>query len=159
MNPRQTERTFPNQKVKMKSKILASLFILLSFITYSQNSEIVINISGLRSDKGKCLLYLFNNKKGFPNDVKKAINSAMGNILNGKSTIVLKDIPDGEYAIGVIHDENGNGKMDTNFIGMPKEGVGVSNIAKGHFGSPSYQDSKFKLNRKSLIMTITIKYI
>ena len=143
----------------MKSKILTSIFILLSFITYSQNSEIVINISGLRSDKGKCLLYLFNAKKGFPNDVKKAINSAMGNIFNGKSTIVLKDIPEGEYAIGVIHDENDNGKMDTNFIGMPKEGVGVSNNAKGHFGSPSYQDSKFQLNRKSLIMTITIKYI
>ncbi|MFZ4523753.1 MAG: DUF2141 domain-containing protein [Bacteroidales bacterium] len=119
----------------------------------------MINISGLRSDKGKCLLYLYNNKKGFPNDVKKAINSAMGNILNGKSTIVLKDIPDGEYAIGVIHDENGNGKMDTNFIGMPEEGVGVSNNAKGHFGSPSYEDSKFHVNRKSLIMTITIKYI
>lgn len=143
----------------MNSKILTSLFILISFITYSQNSEIVINISGLRSDKGKCLLYLYNNKKGFPNDVKKAINSAMGNILNGKSTIVLKDIPDGEYAIGVIHDENGNGKMDTNFIGMPEEGVGVSNNAKGHFGSPSYEDSKFHVNRKSLIMTITIKYI
>jgi len=143
----------------MKSKILTSLFILISFITYSQNGEIVINISGLRSDKGKCLLYLFNNKKGFPNDAGKAINTAKGSILNGKATIVLKDIPDGEYAIGVIHDENGNGKMDTNFLGMPKEGVGVSNNAKGHFGSPSYEDSKFRLNRKSLIMTITIKYL
>ena len=143
----------------MKSKILTSLFILISFITYSQSIEIVINISGLRSDNGKCLLYLYNNKKGFPNDAGKAINSANGSILNGKSTIVLNDIPNGEYAIGVIHDENDNGKMDTNFLGMPKEGVGVSNNAKGHFGSPSYEDSKFQLNRKSLIMTITIKYL
>ena len=143
----------------MKVKILTSLFIILSFITYSQNSEIVINISGLRSDKGKCLLYLYNNKKGFPNDAGKAITSAKGSILYGKSTIVLKDVSDGEYALGVIHDENDNGKMDTNFLGMPKEGVGVSNNAKGHFGSPSYEDSKFQLNRKSLIMTITIKYL
>ena len=145
--------------MKMKRKIFTSLFIILSFITYSQNSEIVINISGLRSDKGKYLLYLYNNKKGFPNDVDKSIKTAKGSILNGISTIVLKDISDGEYAISVIHDENGNGKMDTNFLGMPKEGVGVSNNAKGHFGSPSYEDSKFQLNKKSLILNITIKYL
>jgi uncharacterized protein (DUF2141 family) len=143
----------------MKSKILIYLFSILSFITYSQNSEIVVNISGLKSDKGKCLLYLYNNKKGFPTDVDKAINTVNGSILNGKSTLVLKNISDGEYAISVIHDENNNGKMDTNFLGMPKEGVGVSNNAKGHFGSPSYEDSKFQLTKKSLIINITIKYL
>ena len=116
-------------------------------------------MAGMGGQYGRNKHYLFNNKKGFPNDAGKAINTAKGSILNGKATIVLKDIPDGEYAIGVIHDENGNGKMDTNFLGMPKEGVGVSNNAKGHFGSPSYEDSKFRLNRKSLIMTITIKYL
>jgi uncharacterized protein (DUF2141 family) len=143
----------------MKSKILAFLFIIISSIAYSQSSEIVINIAGLRSGKGKCLVYLYNNKKGFPNDAAKAINKASGSILNGKSTIVLKDVPDGEYAVGIIHDENNNGKMDTNILGMPKEGVGVSNNAKGHFGSPSYEDSKFQVNRKSLIINITIKYL
>ena len=143
----------------MKRKLLALLFSIISFFAYSQSSEIVVNISGLRSDKGKCLLYLYNNKKGFPNDAGKAIKTAMGSISNGKSTIVLKDILNGEYAIGIIHDENDNGKMDTNFLGMPKEGVGVSNNAKGHFGSPSYDDSKFQLNRKSLILTITVKYL
>ncbi|MCX6284646.1 MAG: DUF2141 domain-containing protein [Bacteroidetes bacterium] len=143
----------------MKSILFAYLFSLISLITYGQKSEIVINISGLRSDKGKCLLYLYNNKKGFPNDAGKAINKANGSILSGKSTIILTDIPDGEYAIGIIHDENDNGRMDTNFLGMPKEGVGVSNNAKGHFGSPSYDDSKFKLNQKSLKLNITIKYL
>ena len=143
----------------MKSKILAYFFCIISFIAYSQKSEIVVNISGLKSDKGKCLLYLYNNKKGFPTEADKAISTAKGSILNGKSTIVLKDISDGEYAIGVIHDENDNGKMDTNFLGMPKEGVGVSNNAKGHFGSPSYEDSKFQLNKKSLKINITIKYL
>ncbi len=128
-------------------------------ITYSQKSEIVVNISGLRSDKGKCLLYLYNNKKGFPNHSENAITTGHGSISNGKSTIILKDVPDGEYAIGVIHDENGNGKMDTNFLGMPKEGVGVSNNAKGHFGSPSYEDSKFQVNRKAQTLNITIKYL
>ena len=143
----------------MKSIILACLTIIISSIAYSQSNEIAININGLRSDKGNCLVYLYNNKKGFPNDADKAINEASGSVLNGKSTILLKGIPDGEYAIGVIHDENGNGKMDANFLGMPKEGVGVSNNANGHFGSPSYEDSKFKVNQKSLKLNITIKYL
>ncbi|MEI7724328.1 MAG: DUF2141 domain-containing protein [Bacteroidota bacterium] len=143
----------------MKSKILVCLFCFISLIAYSQNSEIVVNISGLRSDKGKCLLYLYNNKKGFPNDAGKAITTTNGSIFSGKSTLVLKDIPYGEYAIGIIHDENGNGRMDTNFLGMPREGVGVSNNAKGHFGSPGYEDSKFKVNQKSLKLSIKIKYL
>ena len=159
MNPRQTERTFPNQKVKMKSKILASLFILLSFITYSQNSEIVINISGLRSDKGRCLVYLYSGKAGFPTNPAKAVKSSAGIILNGKSSVVMPDVADGEYALVVVHDENSNGVLDKNFIGMPKEGVGVSNNAKGFMGPPSYADSKFQLKNGSFTAKITIKYL
>ncbi len=143
----------------MKSRILTYLLCIISFVAYSQNSEIVVNVSGLRTEKGKCLLYLYSNKKGFPTDADKAINSATGTILNGKSTIILKDVTDGEYAIAVVHDENDNGALDTNFLGMPKEGVGVSNNAKGFFGPPSYDDSKFRLNKKSLTANITIKYL
>lgn len=143
----------------MKSRILICLLCITSFVAYSQNSEIVVNVSGLRTDKGKCLLYLYNNKKGFPTDADKAINSATGSILNGKSTLILKDVAYGEYSITVVHDENNNGVLDTNFLGMPKEGVGVSNNAKGFFGPPSYEDSKFQLGKTTFTTNITIKYL
>jgi uncharacterized protein (DUF2141 family) len=143
----------------MKSKIITYLLSFISFIAYSQNAEIVVNVSGLKSDKGKCLLYLYNNKKGFPTKADKAIYTSNGIILNGKSTFVLKDIADGEYAITVIHDENDNGILDTNFLGMPREGVGVSNNAKGTMGPPSYDDSKFQLNKNSFTTNITVKYL
>jgi uncharacterized protein (DUF2141 family) len=143
----------------MKSIILSCLLCIISFASYSQNREIVVNIGGLRTEKGKCILYLYNNKNGFPTDANKAINTATGSILNGKSTLILKDIADGEYAISIVHDENDNGVLDSNFLGMPKEGVGVSNNAKGFFGPPSYEDSKFQLNKKSLTTNITIKYL
>ncbi len=143
----------------MKSKIIASLLCVISVIAYSQNKEITINISGLKSDKGKCILYLYNNEKGFPTEADKALNTSKSKIVNSKSTIVLKVIADGEYAISVIHDENDNGILDKNFMGMPKEGVGVSNNAKGFFGPPEYDDSKFRLNKKSLTTNITMKYL
>ncbi|MEI6694447.1 MAG: DUF2141 domain-containing protein [Bacteroidota bacterium] len=143
----------------MKLKILSFLFSIISLFAFSQNGEIAVKISGLKTDKGKCLLYLYNNKKGFPTKADKAIYTAKSSILNGKSNFVLKDIADGEYAISIIHDENNNGILDTNFLGMPKEGVGVSNNAKGFMGPPSYDDSKFKFNKKSLTLNITIKYL
>ncbi|MCX6230628.1 MAG: DUF2141 domain-containing protein [Bacteroidetes bacterium] len=143
----------------MKIKILCFLLSFISIIAYSQNRKITVNVSGFKSDKGKCLLYLYNNKKGFPTDADKAIHTSIGKILNGKSCIILNNIADGDYAISVIHDENDNGKLDKNFIGMPKEGVGVSNNAKGSFGPPSFKDSKFQLNKELLISNITIKYL
>jgi len=81
-----------------------------------------------------------------------------GPVFNGRSTLVFKDVPDGEYAIAVIHDENGIGKMDTNLLGIPREGVGVSNNVRGHFGSPGYDDSKFRLTMEPLNLNITIRY-
>ena len=143
----------------MKLIILTCVYFILSVSVYSQNNEIAINVSGLRTDKGKCLLYLFNNKKGFPTDATRAIKTATITISNGKSTIIMKDIADGEYAITIIHDENDNGNLDTNFLGMPKEGVGVSNNAKGKMGPPGYEDSKFQLENKSMILNITMHYL
>ena len=60
-------------------------------------------------------------------------------------TVTFKDVPAGTYAVSYIHDENGNGKMDTNFMGIPKEGYGCSNNAKGFMGPPKWEDAKFEL--------------
>ena len=55
----------------------------------------------------------------------------------------MRDVAPGDYAVSVFHDENSNGKLDRNFMGMPKEGVGKSNDAAGHFGPPKYDDARF----------------
>lgn len=144
---------------EMKSAILTVLFVLVSFVAFSQNCEIVVNIDGFRTDNGKCLLSLFNNKKGFPSNPDKAVYITYGRIQNRKLTLLIKDIAIGEYAIAVVHDENDNNKLDTNFLGMPKEGVGVSNNAKSMMGPPKYEDAKFQLNKEGLVTNIRIKYL
>ena len=144
---------------EMKSAILTFLFSILSIISNAQNHEIVVNIDGFKTDQGKCLLSLFNNKKGFPSNPDKAVYITFGRIQNRKLTLILKDIAIGEYAIAVVHDENDNNKLDTNFLGMPKEGIGVSNNAKSIMGPPSYEDSKFQLKEDGLVTNIKIKYL
>ena len=65
----------------------------------------------------------------------------------------------GTYAVSVVHDENSNGKLDTNFIGMPREGVGASNDAKGHMGPPKFSAASFRYERRRLDLKIHVNYL
>jgi uncharacterized protein (DUF2141 family) len=62
------------------------------------------------------------------------------------------------YAIAAIHDENRDGKLETDWMGVPKEGYGFSNNAKGRLGPPSFEAASFSYNGQSLNITITLEY-
>ena len=57
----------------------------------------------------------------------------------------IPDLPPGEYALAVFHDENNNGKLDTNWLGIPKEKVAFSNAKMKTFGPPKYHECAFKM--------------
>jgi len=59
----------------------------------------------------------------------------------------------------VTHDANGNGKLDRNLLGMPTEGVGASNDARGVVGPPKFDAAKFTFDGGSLTLTITVRYL
>jgi uncharacterized protein (DUF2141 family) len=59
----------------------------------------------------------------------------------------------------VFHDENSNGKLDTNLLGIPREGVSASNNAKGHFGPPKFDAAAFNFGGGRLDLRITITYL
>ena len=65
----------------------------------------------------------------------------------------------GTYAIAVFHDENSNGKLDSNFMRIPREGVGASNAAKGHFGPPKFDAAAFHFVGGRPELKITITYL
>ena len=75
---------------------------------------------------------------------------------SGKATVTYYGLKDGVYAVAMIHDENANGKLDTNFIGIPTEGIGVSNNPR-LTGAPGFDEAKFKISGNTAI-TITAKY-
>jgi uncharacterized protein (DUF2141 family) len=119
---------------------------------------ITVTMVGFRNDKGSMRISLFGSKKGFPGDHTRAVRSGSGRIQGGKASFSFADVPHGTYAIAVLHDENGNGKMDTNAIGIPKEGGGASKDAKARFGPPKYDESKFVLRDAQLGLRINIRY-
>jgi uncharacterized protein (DUF2141 family) len=115
-------------------------------------------VHNLRSDRGTVVVSLFNNADGFPK-MDRAYKVSTVKIVNRTAVAEFDTLPSGVYGIAVFHDENANGKMDTNFFGIPKEGVGASNGAKGHFGPPKFSDAAFRLDSKSKNIDITVTYL
>jgi uncharacterized protein (DUF2141 family) len=58
---------------------------------------------------------------------------------------VFEGLKPGTYAVSVLHDENANGRLETNFLGIPREGAGISNNASPEFSAPRFNDAAFQL--------------
>lgn len=121
---------------------------LFSTNAQEETFKLTVNISGLNSDKGNLMVGVYNKKEYF---LKKQFKGKIGKINNKKSVVIFENLPKGEYAVSFVHDENDNKKMDTNFIGIPKEDYGCSNNATGFMGPPKYDDAKFQLTKNKII--------
>jgi uncharacterized protein (DUF2141 family) len=100
-----------------------------------------IIIKGCRTSGGTALVALYNKSTGFMK--KEPLRNASEIIKSTQLTMQFDSLGKGNYAIAIIHDENGNGILDKNDIGIPLEGYGFSNDARGTFGPPEYKDAKF----------------
>ena len=105
---------------------------------------LVVTIHGLRSDQGNIAMLLFNDPKGYPGQPQLALFAKQTTPKNKKAVFLFEALPHGLYAIATYHDENGNNKLDTNWLGIPKEGTGASNDAKGFMGPPKFRDASFR---------------
>src|SRR5215475_7423576 len=118
-----------------------------------------VEINRLHSDKGQVMCALFSSAAGYPKDYGKAIARAKSEIAGGQAVCEFPGVSAGTYAVAVFHDENSNGKLDTKFMGIPREGVGASNDAKGHFGPPKFEAAAFRFSGGRLDLKITINYL
>ena len=127
-------------------------------LTTTKSGTIIVHITGLKNFAGKLGVSLYNSKRGFPGKHEQAYASVLKKITSTAENVIFEHLPYGSYALSVMHDENDNGKLDTNFIGIPKEGVGVSNNPKIGMGGPKFNDSVFTLDTKELEVTVAMKY-
>ena len=137
--------------------LLASLSVTCQNQIKKGNLKVVL--TDIKTKTGQVGFFLFHSEEGFPVKTEKALLS--GYVKNTGKTVeyTFPNIAVGSYAVYVFHDEDGNNKLKTNFIGMPKEGMGVSNNAKGHFGPPSFDDAKFNFNKTEQTITVSLIYL
>ncbi len=119
------------------------MLFTLSILQLAENNDIKVNITHLRNDKGYVLISLFKDGIGYPDKPEKALKKGKVSINNKNAIMIFTGLPPGNYAIAILHDENGDLKMNTNFFGIPKEGYGFSNNVMGTFGPPGYSRAKF----------------
>jgi uncharacterized protein (DUF2141 family) len=118
-----------------------------------------VRVLDIRNSAGTVACALFESPEGFPVEfLRSATNIMVIKVRNTRARCDFEDIPPGTYALGVIHDENMNGKLDLNALGMPKEGYGFSNDAKARFGAPSFDAASFKYDGQTLDLRIRMHY-
>jgi uncharacterized protein (DUF2141 family) len=138
--------------------IIALIALALSASGAPPPAKLVVEVTGFHSDDGQLLLRLYATEAGFPTDGSRAIRQVAQPITGHRAVVELADLPLGTYAIGCVHDENGNGKLDTNLLGIPREGVCASNDARGHRGPPRWSEARFELKANGTPLQIHVRY-
>ena len=111
-------------------------------------ADLTITVKGVRSADGAVFLAVYDSDKSFMH-APQAKTTRRLNASKGDLKIVIHDLQPGKYAITSYHDENGNGKLDTNALGIPEEGYGFSNDARGGFGPPNFSEAVFDFDGKT----------
>ena len=137
--------------IKFKNILLIVLFSVLVPISLFCQFSLRIEIMGLRNSYGQVLLEI-SNEKG------EKIAGYNQLIENKKCIIVLQNFKLGNYSFKYFHDENRNWILDANIIGIPKEGFGFSNNAKGTFGPPSLKETIFSVKGNQTFKCVPVYY-
>lgn len=140
-----------------------SLFLACSFLTvYAAYAEtdhsLEIEVWKIGNTNGQLRVSLFDGPEGFPADYRQAHKKKVLPITNSTMKVVFDDVQFGTYAVAAHHDENGNGKVDTKFLGVPREGMGASNDASPVFGPPKYKTAAFVITGEKGSIRLRMNY-
>lgn len=154
-------KTRANTKVNCVAWFAALLVATIPAPIFAQSAcpGIHVNILNIKNSTGTVACALFETAEGFPKDfLRRATNVMVIKIRKVQARCDFEDIPPGTYAMAVIHDENMNGELDANWLGVPTEGYGFSNDAKGLVGAPSFSSASFTYDGENIEMTMSLIY-
>ncbi|MFZ4877204.1 DUF2141 domain-containing protein [Janthinobacterium sp. Mn2066] len=135
-------------------KLLSVFAAALAISNLAQAADLNVEVAGLKQAKGKVFVAVYNRAEDF---LKQPMRTATADAQPGKVTLLIAGLPPGDYALSVFHDENANGKLDTNLIGMPVEPYGFSNDASGNYGPPSFKQSLLHVPEAGATATVNLR--
>ena len=136
--------------------ILLLYFSLLIGFVSNKNPQLTIKIENIEVLEGDIRIGVFNTSENF---LKQGFTFKKYKIAvkNTTESILIDDLPKGDYAFILYHDKNTDGKMNRNLLGIPKEPFGFSNNVKPKFAKPTFEDCKFLL-AENLELQINLGY-
>jgi uncharacterized protein (DUF2141 family) len=123
-----------------------------------QAADLRIHLVGLRNTQGSLRLSLYDSAETFLQADERLANVKIARIWSNPMLICFASLPPGTYAVTVHHDENNDGHINRNLLGLPREGYGFSNDAQGTLGPPSFAKAAVTLAQIDEVITITLRY-
>jgi uncharacterized protein (DUF2141 family) len=157
------------EKKLMAPRLHAGLLLLpiLGSLTFtwnaqagsSKNSNLTVEVDGLKNRNGQVCLRLFSSSKGFPEGDESIVRRECVKVTSVPLRVTFRDLKRGTYAVAVLHDANGDNKANRNFIGLPKEGFGFSRNPVVRMSPPKFDDVSFKVSGANTSIQIQLQYV
>jgi uncharacterized protein (DUF2141 family) len=136
--------------------ILAIALPVLPSLSQS-TSTVLLEVSSFKNTRGTLNCRLFTKASDFPDG--EGILTVRTPIAGANTTCTFPNVEPGTYAVAVVHDENSNGKLDKNFVGVPSEGYGVSNNKTYALSAPKWDESVFTIApSESKTLQVKLRY-
>lgn len=126
--------------------VLSSLSVFAQQASSANKYTLTVICDEVNQEAGNIGVLVFANDNGWPEDRFAALKDVVVPAHPGSVTVVIPDLPSGDYALAIAHDTNQNHKLDKNFIGMPKEQWGMSNDPSATVKAPAFNKARFTLN-------------
>ncbi len=136
---------------------LALACLALSVAQSALAGDLEVRLEGLRSADGSARVALHHRVDGvkFPDDAG-IVAAVSRRAVAGSMRIVFTDLPPGDYAVAAFHDADGDGELATNLLGMPTEGYGFSNGARGFMGPPRFDAAAVTVGEEAGPLSIAV---
>jgi uncharacterized protein (DUF2141 family) len=140
----------------MKKTLLFVISLCATIAAQSQTVNLTVTVNNVKSDKGIVSVCVFNQANGFPEKTNLAVKCVSVNAAKGSMQIKIDGIMPGKYALAAHHDENNDGKFNTNFLGIPTEKAGASNGAKARMGPPKFENAVLVIDKNKTQISILL---
>ena len=136
--------------------LIVFVFFTTNFLKAQSTCTLEVLVTGLKNTEGQIMVSINEGSDGWPES--NFLEQRFIPLFTAPNfTIIFKDLPYGNYALGLLHDKDNNGEMTKNFLGMPKEGFAFSRDYKVVFRAPKYEEANFELNTPKKTITIKVQ--
>jgi len=142
---------------KVLPLVATSLFVVhASGLAAPGHNSLTIEMQGIQTNQGQAIFILMDSEsshRGKSPVFKRTVSAIKAN----SASVTFADIPTGDYSAVIYHDLNGNGELDRNFFGKPKEPYGFSNNARNPFSIPDFEESSFQASNNHSVQKIIVE--
>ena len=143
-------------RIRTTSTALA-LLTILAWGRPAATAELALSLAGIRGDLGQVMIAVFDRAAAFRSRTG-AVATIRVRARKGGLSLCLGGLPPARYAVSAFHDEDGDGELDANMLGIPTEGYGFSNGAVGAMGPPSFADAAVAVDGGRRVLPIRLTY-